>query len=89
MGKTTLLRDVTRLLADQLRRRVVVVDTSNEIAGDAAQHSNSKQKELEMMLRKEGEQLERAVRERTLDLEAIPSRGVARGTRERQGGFVW
>eukprot|EP01098_Paradermamoeba_levis_P006659 TRINITY_DN2765_c0_g1_i1.p1 TRINITY_DN2765_c0_g1~~TRINITY_DN2765_c0_g1_i1.p1 ORF type:complete len:413 (+),score=119.75 TRINITY_DN2765_c0_g1_i1:157-1395(+) len=34
VGKTTLLRDVTRLLANEMRKRVVVVDTSNEIAGD-------------------------------------------------------
>ncbi|KAG2434259.1 hypothetical protein HXX76_007984 [Chlamydomonas incerta] len=33
-GKTTVLRDVARLLADELDRRVVVVDTSNEVAGD-------------------------------------------------------
>ena len=32
-GKTTVLRDIARLLADDLDRRVVVVDTSNEIAG--------------------------------------------------------
>ena len=29
-----MLREVARVLADQLRKRVVVVDTSNEIAGD-------------------------------------------------------
>jgi stage III sporulation protein SpoIIIAA len=34
VGKTTLLREAARVLADQLGRRVVVVDTSNEIAGD-------------------------------------------------------
>ena len=34
VGKTTLLREATRVLADDLRKRVVVVDTSNEIAGD-------------------------------------------------------
>jgi stage III sporulation protein SpoIIIAA len=34
VGKTTLLREVARVLADDLRRRVVIVDTSNEIAGD-------------------------------------------------------
>lgn len=34
VGKTTLLRDIARLLADELKRRVVVIDTSNEIAGD-------------------------------------------------------
>ena len=34
VGKTTLLREVARVLADDFRKRVVVVDTSNEIAGD-------------------------------------------------------
>jgi stage III sporulation protein SpoIIIAA len=34
VGKTTLLREAARVLADELRKRVVVVDTSNEIAGD-------------------------------------------------------
>jgi stage III sporulation protein SpoIIIAA len=34
VGKTTMLREVARVLADEARRRVVVVDTSNEIAGD-------------------------------------------------------
>jgi stage III sporulation protein SpoIIIAA len=34
VGKTTLLRDAARVLADDLNRRVVIVDTSNEIAGD-------------------------------------------------------
>jgi stage III sporulation protein SpoIIIAA len=34
VGKTTLLREAARVLADELARRVVVVDTSNEIAGD-------------------------------------------------------
>ena len=28
------LREITRLMADELSKRVVVVDTSNEIAGD-------------------------------------------------------
>jgi stage III sporulation protein SpoIIIAA len=35
VGKTTLLREVARFLADECNRRVIVVDTSNEIAGDA------------------------------------------------------
>ena len=35
-GKTTLLRDVVSLLANKLDKRVVVVDTSNEIGGDGA-----------------------------------------------------
>lgn len=34
VGKTTLLREAGRVLADDLGRRVVIVDTSNEIAGD-------------------------------------------------------
>lgn len=34
VGKTTKLREVARVLADESRKRVVVVDTSNEIAGD-------------------------------------------------------
>jgi stage III sporulation protein SpoIIIAA len=33
-GKTTLLRETARVLAEDLRKRVVIVDTSNEIAGD-------------------------------------------------------
>ena len=35
-GKTTLLRDVVGLLANTFNKRVVVVDTSNEIGGDGA-----------------------------------------------------
>ncbi len=34
VGKTTMLREVARVLADGADKRVVVVDTSNEIAGD-------------------------------------------------------
>lgn len=34
VGKTTKLREITRLMADEMGKRVVVVDTSNEIAGD-------------------------------------------------------
>jgi stage III sporulation protein SpoIIIAA len=34
VGKTTLLRETARVLADELHKRVIVVDTSNEIAGD-------------------------------------------------------
>lgn len=33
-GKTTKLREVARVLSEELRKRVVIVDTSNEIAGD-------------------------------------------------------
>ncbi len=34
VGKTTMLREVARYLADESNKRVVIVDTSNEIAGD-------------------------------------------------------
>ena len=34
VGKTTALREIARVLADELNKRVVVIDTSNEIAGD-------------------------------------------------------
>jgi stage III sporulation protein SpoIIIAA len=34
VGKTTALREVARILADELNKRVVIIDTSNEIAGD-------------------------------------------------------
>jgi stage III sporulation protein SpoIIIAA len=34
IGKTTMLRECARLLADEQRKRVVIVDTSNEIGGD-------------------------------------------------------
>ena len=34
VGKTTILREAARVLADELDKRVIVVDTSNEIAGD-------------------------------------------------------
>ncbi len=34
IGKTTMLREVARVLADDVQRRVIIVDTSNEIAGD-------------------------------------------------------
>ena len=34
VGKTTILRETARVLADEAKKRVVIVDTSNEIAGD-------------------------------------------------------
>ncbi len=34
VGKTTMLREVARVLADEVKKRVIIVDTSNEIAGD-------------------------------------------------------
>ncbi|MGD0795331.1 MAG: R3H domain-containing nucleic acid-binding protein [Dehalococcoidales bacterium] len=34
VGKTTMLREVARVLADNANKRVIIVDTSNEIAGD-------------------------------------------------------
>ncbi len=34
VGKTTMLREMARILSDHHKKRVVIVDTSNEIAGD-------------------------------------------------------
>ena len=34
VGKTTMLRETARVLADDMNKRVIIVDTSNEIAGD-------------------------------------------------------
>jgi stage III sporulation protein SpoIIIAA len=34
VGKTTALREIARVLADDLQKRVVIIDTYNEIAGD-------------------------------------------------------
>lgn len=34
VGKTTKLREIARVLADDFHKRVIVIDTSNEIAGD-------------------------------------------------------
>ena len=33
-GKTTAIRDLSRMLAEECGKRVVIVDTSNEIGGD-------------------------------------------------------
>ena len=33
-GKTTVIRELARVLSDELHKRVVIVDTSNEIGGD-------------------------------------------------------
>src|SRR5881296_4353038 len=34
IGKTTMLRECARVLADEMKKRVIIVDTSNEIGGD-------------------------------------------------------
>src|SRR5210317_1852564 len=34
-GKTTIIREIARILADEMSKRVIIVDTSNEIAGDS------------------------------------------------------
>ncbi|ADY27627.1 AAA ATPase (plasmid) [Deinococcus proteolyticus MRP] len=35
VGKTTLLRDIARIMAERLAQGLVIIDTSNEIAGDS------------------------------------------------------
>ncbi|AEE31582.1 P-loop containing nucleoside triphosphate hydrolases superfamily protein [Arabidopsis thaliana] len=34
VGKTTVLREIARVLSDEFQKRVVIIDTSNEIGGD-------------------------------------------------------
>ena len=35
VGKTTIIREIARVLADDLQKRVIIIDTANEIAGDS------------------------------------------------------
>ena len=35
VGKTTIVREMGRVLSDEMEKRVIIVDTSNEIAGDS------------------------------------------------------
>jgi stage III sporulation protein SpoIIIAA len=35
VGKTTIIREISRVLADEMEKRVIIIDTSNEIAGDS------------------------------------------------------
>ena len=35
VGKTTIIREIARVLADERQKRVIIIDTSNEIAGDS------------------------------------------------------
>ena len=34
-GKTTIIREIARVLSEELEKRVIIIDTSNEIAGDS------------------------------------------------------
>jgi stage III sporulation protein SpoIIIAA len=34
VGKTTAIREIARVLSDSMKKRVIIIDTSNEIAGD-------------------------------------------------------
>ena len=35
VGKTTIIREIARVLADDMEKRVIIIDTSNEIAGES------------------------------------------------------
>ena len=35
VGKTTIIREIARVLSEEMEKRVVIIDTSNEIAGDS------------------------------------------------------
>lgn len=35
VGKTSIIREIARVVSDELKKRVIIIDTSNEIAGDS------------------------------------------------------
>lgn len=35
VGKTTVIREISRVLADEMEKRVIIIDTANEIAGES------------------------------------------------------
>ena len=35
VGKTTMIREIARVLANEMEKRVIIIDTANEIAGDS------------------------------------------------------
>ena len=35
VGKTTIIREIARVLSDEMEKRVIIIDTCNEIAGDS------------------------------------------------------
>lgn len=35
VGKTTIIREIARTLSDELKKRVIIIDTANEIAGES------------------------------------------------------
>ena len=35
VGKTTIIREIAKILANEMEKRVIIIDTSNEIAGDS------------------------------------------------------
>jgi stage III sporulation protein SpoIIIAA len=39
VGKTTIIREIARVLADEMEKRVVIIDTSNEIGDSDIPHS--------------------------------------------------
>jgi stage III sporulation protein SpoIIIAA len=49
VGKTTIIREIARVLADEMEKRVVIIDTSNEIAGDSdIPHSGIGQRRMQV-----------------------------------------
>lgn len=64
VGKTTLLRDVVRILGDTHQRKCIAVDTSNEIGGDGTQAHPALGKARRMKVgdpKRQGEVLRQAV----------------------------
>eukprot|EP00730_Choanoeca_flexa_P004460 TRINITY_DN11702_c0_g2_i1.p2 TRINITY_DN11702_c0_g2~~TRINITY_DN11702_c0_g2_i1.p2 ORF type:complete len:100 (+),score=15.90 TRINITY_DN11702_c0_g2_i1:669-968(+) len=55
-GKTTVIRDVAQMLSVEREQNVVIIDTSNEIAGDGIQTHPSVGMARRMMVKKPSDQ---------------------------------
>src|SRR3989337_1507286 len=67
VGKTTLLREAARVLADEFKKRVVIVDTSNEIARDGdIPHPGSARRGLQLIATAHGNTVDTLLQTPTL-----------------------
>jgi len=59
VGKTTLIREIARVLADEIQKRVIIIDTSNEIAGnsDIPHYAIGKARRMEVSKTKQQHQI--------------------------------
>jgi stage III sporulation protein SpoIIIAA len=72
-GKTTVLRSAASILSDQLHRRVVIADTSNEIGGDGQipHPAIGSARRLQIPLPELGTQAEAGIRQAGIILQAV------------------